>query len=51
MHGVSNLWSTAHIQTKAKYFMLMLGLNKTIDQLAIEKSVHLYGNVLRMAKF
>ena len=27
--------------------MLMLGLNETIDQLAIANSVHWYGHVLR----
>ena len=27
--------------------MLMLGLNETIDQLAIASSIHWYGNVLR----
>ena len=27
--------------------MLMLGLNKTIDQLAMANSVHWYGHVLR----
>ena len=28
-------------------FMFMLGLNETIDQLAMANSVHWYGNVLR----
>ena len=27
--------------------MLMLGLNETIDQLAMANNVHLYGHVLR----
>ena len=30
----------------AKYFILVLGLNETIDQLAIVNSVHSYGHVL-----
>ena len=32
---------------KSKDFMPMLGLNETIDQLAMANSVHLYGHVLR----
>ena len=32
---------------RAKDFLFMLGLNKTIDQLAMANSVHWYGHVLR----
>ena len=32
---------------RAKYLMLILGLNKTVDQLAMAKSVYCQGHVLR----
>ena len=32
---------------RSKEFMLMFGLNETIDQLAMANSVHWYGHVLR----
>ena len=32
---------------RSKDFMLMLGMNETIDQLAMANSVHWYGHVLR----
>ena len=32
---------------RSKDFILMLGLNETIDQLAMANSVHWYGDVLR----
>ena len=33
---------------RAKVFMLMFGLNKIINKLAMVNSVHWYGHVLRM---
>ena len=42
IHGESNVWSTAQ---RSADLMFMLGLSKTIDQLAIANSVHWYGRV------
>ena len=43
----SNLWSATQRQKRSTDFMLMSGLNKTIDQLTMANSVCWYGHVLR----
>ena len=63
IHGESNVWSTAQRTERSMVramcgvplkdrkrdndLMLMLGLNKPTDLLAIASSMHLYCNVLR----
>ena len=47
MHSESNVWRTAQ-RKRAGDLMLMLGLSKTMDQLAVANSVRWYGHVLRM---
>ena len=42
IHRESNVLSTAQGYTKDNYLIFMLGLNETIDQLAIASSVHWY---------
>ena len=42
------MWNTAQRKKKAKYLMLMLGLNETIDQLAMGNSGHWCGHVFIM---
>ena len=37
-----------HLKDRTADLMLMLGLNETIDQLAIASSVHWYGHALRI---
>ena len=41
------MWSTAQRQKRSMDLMLVLGLNETIDQLAMAESVCWYGYVLR----
>ena len=41
------MWSTAQRQKNITDFILMLGLNVTIDQLAMASSVCWHGRVLR----
>ena len=45
--GESNVWSTARGYGKIKDLMEMLGLNETIDQLAMADTASWYGHVLR----
>ena len=45
--GVNNVWSIAHRLKKSKDLMLMLGLNETVDQLAMANSIRWYGHVLK----
>ena len=40
------MWSIAQRQKRSTDLMLMLGLNETIDQLAMEISVYWYGHML-----
>ena len=40
-------WVQLKDRRRSTDLMLMLGLNETIDQLAMANSVHLYGHVLR----
>ena len=47
IHGESNVWSTAQMQKRSTDLMFMLGLNETMDQLAIANSVLWLGHVLR----
>ena len=47
IHGESNVWSTAQDRRRSTDLMFMLGLNETMDQLAMANSVRFYGNVLR----
>ena len=47
IHGDSNVWSRAKKIDRSMNLMLMLGLNETIDQLAMANSVRWYGDVLR----
>ena len=46
IHGESNVWSTAQRQKRFTDLMFMLGLNETIDQLAMANSVSQHSNVL-----
>ena len=46
IHGESNVWSAAQRQ-KNDPQIYMLGLNETVDQLAMANGVHWYGHVLR----
>ena len=39
IHGESNVWSTAQGQRRSTYLMFILGLNETMDQLAMASSV------------
>ena len=39
IHGENNVWSTAQRHKKITDLMFMLGLNETIDQLALASSV------------
>ena len=41
------MWSAAQ-RKRSTDLMLLLGLNKTVDQLVIANSVHWYGYVLRI---
>ena len=47
VNGGSNVWSTAQGQERAENFMWILGLNDTIDMLAISSSVYWHRHVLR----
>ena len=48
IHGESNVWGVQLKDRKrAKDFMLILVLNKTIHQLTMTNSVHWHGHVLR----
>ena len=42
IHGDSNVWSTAQRQNGAKDIMLMLGLNETVDHLAMANGICWY---------
>ena len=46
IHGESNVWSTGH-RKRYMDLIFMLGLNETIDQLAMANSVRWYGRVSR----
>ena len=46
IHDESNVWSTSERHKKIYSFDFMLGLNDTIDQLAMANSVRWYGHVL-----
>ena len=45
IHGEGNVWSTAHREERDKFFVVILVLNKTIDQLTMANSVHWYCHV------
>ena len=47
IHGESNVWNTAQRLKKYLDLMFMLGLNETINQLAMANSVHWHGHVLK----
>ena len=48
IHSECNMWSTAHRQKKILNLMFILGLNETIDLLAMANSVCWYGYVLKI---
>ena len=48
IYGERNVWNTAKNRKRSKELMLMLGLNYTIDQLAMANIVCWYGHVLRI---
>ena len=47
MDHETNVWSTTQNEECSIYMIQMLGLNETIDQLAIANSVRWYGHVMR----
>ena len=47
IHGEGNVWNTVQDRKGSTDLMFMLGLNETIDQLAMANSVHWHGHVLR----
>ena len=42
------MWSAAQRQKRSTDLVFMLGLNETIDQLAMANSVHWHGHMLRI---
>ena len=47
IHGESNVWSTPHGQKRSTDLMFILGLNETIDWLAMANSVRCNGHMMR----